>query len=112
VSDLGNDLVKVAVTYPVNVNGASSHTIVNVGAGKRFIVFACCLVAGAAATVEVKSGATAITGEIDLTTAPIQFGVGGGVPLWTGRALGDDLVFTTIGAVDFDGWVLVAEVDQ
>jgi hypothetical protein len=100
-------------TYPVNVNGAANHTIITVPAGQRFVVFAAYVVSGGAATVEVKSEATAITGELDVSaTAPLSFGIGQSEPLWIGRALGDDLVFTTVGAVDFDGWVLAGLTSQ
>lgn len=105
-------ILERAVTYAINENGAGDKTIVTVESGKRWVVFACCIVAGGAGTIEVKSGATAVTGEIDVSTTVLQFGVGGTEPIWTARALGDDLVFTTVGAVDFDGWVLVGLMDK
>jgi len=107
------NIINRATTYAVNENGAGDKTIITVPAGRLFVVFACYVVASGAGTIEVKSGATAITGELDVSaTVPLSFGIGGSTPIWKGRALGDDLVFTTVGAVDFDGWVLAAEVDQ
>ena len=112
-SETANYLIQKATTYAINSNGAGDTTIITVGAGKRFVVFAFYLVTGGAATAEIKSGATAITGELDVSaTAPLSFGVGGSAPIWIGRAVGDDLVMTKAGAFDFDGWVLAAEVDQ
>jgi hypothetical protein len=109
---LTTSIITRATTYAVKANGAGDTTVITVGAGKKFVVFACYVVAGGAATIEVKSGATAITGEIDLSaTVPMAFGIGGSTPIWIGRGDGDDLVFTKVGAVDFDGWVLGAEVD-
>lgn len=97
-------------TYKINVNGAASHTIIAATAGKKWVVYACGIVAGGAATFEVKSGTTAVTGEIDVTTTPLFFSCSG-FPLWTGELTNEALVFTTTGAVDFDGWVLAALID-
>ena len=104
--------IGLLTTTAINVNGAASHTILSVPVGKKFVVFACYVVAGGAATVEVKSQASALTGELDVSaTAPLNFGVGMEFPIWLGLASGDDLIFTTVGAVDFDGWVMTALVD-
>lgn len=109
-----DSLILRGVTQAINftAGGAGDTTVRVIGAGKRFVIFYLHLASSATATLIVKSGATAITGEIALTSSIVYDFESGGSPVLCGTAVGDDLIFTMSAAANIDGWAYMAEIDQ
>jgi hypothetical protein len=101
------------MTYPVDNSGAATFTVMTATPGKRWVIYGMTLRASAAMSVQILSGATAVTGPLAITftaAGMISFENAGGEALIVGRDGGDTLDLTQSAAGDLDGWITVGEL--
>lgn len=103
------------ITLPVNFAASGDNTVRAAKAGKRWAVVDVFLQAEADVTLTVYSGAGAITGPIEFSTATTRerlWQSSGERPLWKAAATNQALVMNLGGAVQVNGWVNILEVDS
>jgi hypothetical protein len=93
-------------------SAAASITVHSVPAGRLFIVYDLCLQVEADATLQLRSGATDLTGPMNLlaATQPPNRWANAGFPVFRGAASGDDFIIVNAGTVQVNGWAFLKEV--
>ena len=90
--------------------GATNTIIHDTSAGLYFVVFHLFLTTSAAVSVTIKSStSTPLTGAIPMVAGSDLEWSGGDVPLFKGRAKGDDFVIGTSGVTDLAGFAVICE---
>jgi hypothetical protein len=99
-----------ATTYAIDYATATDHTVRAIDAAHRFVVYQIFIEAEGAVDVTIKSGSTALTGAINFAANDEKEWKNGGVPVFRGRALGDDFVITLSAAEQVNGFVVIGEL--
>lgn len=113
MSDTFSQAETSADSYAID-SAAASITVYSVPAGRKFVIYDLCLQVEADGTLQLKSGATNITGPINLLAAtqpPLRI-ANAGFPIFRGRGDGDDFIIANAGTVQVNGWVLLKEVQS
>jgi hypothetical protein len=98
-----------ARTVPINVATAADHTLHTPQSDRRWMLLDLYLQAEGNVDATFKSGSTAVSGAIALTTSLIIDRANQGLPIMAGRTAGQALVLTLSGAVQVNGWATVIE---
>lgn len=110
VNDLIQTLASRGRTVAVNISSSGDNTVHTVTSGTRFVIYHLWLQAEAAVEVTLLSGATAISGQIEFAVdAEKQWQGHGGMPVFVGRAIGNNFIINLGGAVQVNGFALVGE---
>jgi len=99
---------------PVEIDSnAASITVRAVGNGRIFLVFDVFLQTEADGDLQLRSGATDITGPILFSTATTRERrwSNSGFPVFRGIASGDDFIIGNASTVQVNGWALLYEVE-
>jgi hypothetical protein len=97
-------------TVAISTTAASGDATIHATAsGVYFLCFALWLTSSAGIDLTVKSGSTAITGGIPITSGGVVSWSGYGYPIMRGRATGEALVLNASASTDLRGFALVAE---
>ena len=98
-------------TTRINVAVVGPTTLFTPAADRRWVATSLVLVAAAAVTVQLNSGATAIVGPMALAANVPLIVVGDGVRnILRGLNVGDTLTITLGGALQVGGWIQLKEV--
>lgn len=103
-------LQKAAKTYPVNTATSGANTIFTPRAGQRFCVHVLYLQAEAGVDVTVKSGSTALSGDIAFAANAERTWDNSGAAVFAGRVAGEAFVLTLSGNIQVNGFAVLSEV--
>jgi hypothetical protein len=105
------DAVNNGQSIEIDSNDASI-TVYAVPPGRKFVVYDLCLQVEADGTLQLRSGASDITGPLDLklATQPPYRWANSGFPVFVGAASGDGFIIVNAGTVQVNGWAFIVEV--
>ena len=99
-----------AKSVAVSIAASGDNTVHIVTAGRRFIVWHLWLQAEAAVEVTAKSGSTAVSAPINFALNAEKEWKNAGLPVFKGRAVGENFILNLSGAFQVNGFALIGEM--